>query len=151
FDNDHLPDDLQGPQWQRWRPDGDAWEALDGGRGFRHGTRVGGGESYLVYRHALRGNGGEVSLITDFMGYNSGEPWEWSENEKRWTPPDSRNSASGNGGNWVGDLILECEVQVDKPEGEFVLELTRGDTHYRARWDLSDGRCTLEREGATKK
>src|SRR5262249_47760753 len=78
YDNDHPADDLKGETWQRWRPDGDAWNAEDDGKAFRHGARAGDeGLDWLRYRHVLRNNGGRVTLITDFMGYNSNESLEW--------------------------------------------------------------------------
>jgi signal peptidase I len=47
--------------------------------------------------------------------------------------------------NWVGDLILECEVKVDRPEGRLIFDLSKGVDRFEARWDLSTGRCTLVR------
>jgi signal peptidase I len=68
-------------------------------------------------------------LITDFMGYNSFEPPSG--------PPPVPH--------WVGDLTVECDVKVDKPEGRFVLELSRGTDRFRAAFDLASGDCTLRR------
>jgi signal peptidase I len=45
----------------------------------------------------------------------------------------------------VGDLMLECEAEIDRAEGELVLELSRGDDRFQAVWDLSTGRCELWR------
>ena len=50
------------------------------------------------------------------------------------------------GGDWVGDLILECKVQADQPAGELTLELSRGVDRFRAEFDLSNGVCTLARD-----
>jgi signal peptidase I len=49
--------------------------------------------------------------------------------------------------NWVGDLILECEVTVDKPQGRLVLEVCKGIDRFQASWDLgsAEGYCTLYR------
>ncbi len=145
YDNDHQAADLKGKEWQRWQPDADAWEAANG-NAFRHGTRVGEGWSWLRYRHLLRDHGGRPSLVTDFMGYNSGESLGWDPLLGRWQSIP-RTEASRNGVNWVGDLIVECEVQVEKAEGEFALEVVRGGHRYRATWDLAsgDGTCTLTR------
>ena len=147
YDNDHQADDLQGTEWQRWYPRSDAWEVLENGKGFRHGTREGTpGADWLHYRHRLRGNAGRDTLITDFMGYNSGENLQWDPLQNRW---DGRG-ADRNGVNWVGDLILECEVTIDKPEGNLILQLVRGGEIFQAAWDLSSdkGLCTLSRQPA---
>jgi hypothetical protein len=94
----------------------------------------------LRYRHALRGQEGKKTLITDFMGYNSGESVGRFGLQQGQLP-----HAESTGGNWVGDLILECEVKVEKAEGKLVLELVRSGELYQATFDLAseDGRCTL--------
>jgi signal peptidase I len=65
------------------------------------------------------------------MGYNS-----WETRDGFHHPPAE---------NWVGDLLLECEVTHDKPQGELVLELSKGVDRFRARWELASGDCTLIR------
>jgi len=149
YDNDHQANDLTGKQWQRWRPDSDAWDAEDDGKAFRHtGGEKGNNTNWLRYRHLLRKEHGKPTLITDFMGYNSNESWEWRPQLNQWSPASKDTPSSRNGSNWVGDLILECEVKIDKAEGELVLELVRGPDRFRARWDLAseDGVCTLTRQ-----
>ncbi len=69
------------------------------------------------------------SLITDFQGYNSYEPH-----------PNGHT-----GENWVGDLLVECDVKVLKPEGEVVLELSRSHDRFQLRWHLSNGDMDLIR------
>lgn len=82
-------------------------------------------EKWLRYQNILKG-GGKPELISDFMGYNSSE-------------------AFAGGNNWVGDLMLETEVQIDKADGEFVLELSRGVDRFQARFNLQTGDCTMVR------
>jgi signal peptidase I len=64
------------------------------------------------------------------MGYNTGtdRPGEFAPSQ-----------------NWVGDLMLECEVQVDKAQGELVLELSKGVDRFRAYLNADSGACTLAR------
>jgi signal peptidase I len=127
YDHDHPGKGLP----ERWAAEEGGWTAQDG-RSFRSD---GGGNNvrWLRYQHLLRDNGGRRALITDFMGYNAFE---------------SSQHARHPGENWVGDLILECEVAVDSPQGEFTLELSRGVDRFRARWDLRTGTCTLSRLGS---
>ena len=47
--------------------------------------------------------------------------------------------------NWVGDLMLECNVQIQQPQGELLFELSKGVDRFLARFDLASGRCTLIR------
>ncbi len=106
YDNDHPAKDLHAARWAD-RDKGGAWKA-DDAHGFRLAS-ADGKAHWLGYRHLLRGQEDRPQLITDFMGYNTAEP---------------RNSPTGV--NWVGDLILECEVQPDQARGELTLELSKG-------------------------
>src|SRR5262249_32806935 len=120
--------DFQDPKLSshRWKP-ANNWKADSDGqpRTFTHDAARS-GEDWLRYRHILRGNTGP-SLITDFMGYNSGSPGY----------PRQQN--------WVGDLMLECDVKVLDPQGAFVLELSKGTDRFQACWDLKSSTCTLTR------
>jgi signal peptidase I len=147
YDNDHQAKDLaaKGKMYQRWLPDLDKkertpWKATDPEQPkvFEHASHSGTEVGWLRYRHALRdselddkGNP-RPQLITDFMGYNNFAATNH-------TPPKP---------NWVGDLILECEVKVDKaPEDreELWLELSRGPDRFQARFRLRTGEISLWR------
>ncbi len=125
YDNDHPAKDLHAARWAG--RDGDAaWKADDA-----HGFRLASADDkvhWLGYRHLLRDQEDKPQLITDFMGYNT---------------PDPDHMPSGV--NWVGDLILDCEVQPDQAQGELTLELSKGVDRFRARFDLAAGQCTLVR------
>ncbi len=131
FDNDHQ-DPKQPPRWQGW----DGWKADPKENGF---SNPGGAtkDEWLQYRHlVLRDKPEKKTLITDFMGYNTFEVFKHSR------PP---------GENWVGDLLLECEVTLDSPTGELVLELSKSHHRYQARWDLTTGDCHLFQVDNTRK
>jgi signal peptidase I len=134
YDNDHQAKDLKGPEFQRWQgvPDS-GWVGDADGRTFRH-DGSGAEDRWLRYRHLLperdRKAPEKPRLITDFMGYNT---WE---GERGHTAP---------GENWASDLILECQVQVEKADGTFALELSHGPDRFQARFDLKTGTCTLFR------
>ncbi len=128
YDNDHPAADLPTP---RWVGDGSAsaW-SVDEDHGFRHAD-AGDGVDWLRYRHVLR-SGKAPELITDFLGYNTETT---RRDERGWTAR-----------NWVGDLLVECDVTVEKAAGGLVLELSKGPDRFRARWDLGgSGVCTLTR------
>lgn len=130
YDNDHPAKDLKGVSPLRWAPDGEkgpTW-MVDEPHGFRY---AGDGLHWLRYRHILRGRD-KPELITDFLGYNSRTLGDWMGRG----PQDH---------NWVGDLILECAVTVDRPEGDLILEVGKGPDRFRASWQLSSGTCTLLR------
>lgn len=124
YDNNHQPKDLKAAKWQRWRFDSNSgWQKAEE-QNFR--CSAGDSTTWLKYNHIIRSNDGARSLITDFMGYN------WEHNIRQ-------------GANWVGDLIVECDVDVQKQAGEFVLSLNKGVDAFEARWNLSTGECTLFR------
>jgi signal peptidase I len=138
YDNNHQAADLADAL--RWVAEpGAAWTA-----GPPQGFKSAGGDAaattWLHYRHLLRplpGEGGtpRLQLITDFMGYNAFDSMDPGGMMGHRPPPH----------NWVGDLILECDVTVDKPAGDVILELSKGVDRFRARWDVGAGTCTLLR------
>jgi signal peptidase I len=77
----------------------------------------------------LRGHD-KPELIKDTLGYNTGRP---------------SNGRDTLGTHWVGDLMLECAVKIDKAEGELWLELSRASDRFQARFDLATGQCQLVR------
>lgn len=165
YDNDHPAKDLLEKHYPpRWAPekeesnvgpraanfedsrargrDENAWLA-DGANGFRHPGRSG-ALAWLRYRHLIVDRSTEMSpkppseirpeLITDFLGYDT-----WQTQSERHAPPPS---------NWVGDLLLECDVAIEHgetAERELVLELSRGVDRFQARWDLATGDCSIVR------
>src|ERR1700738_4207919 len=135
YDNDFPAKDL-GPAWQRWQPAKDSGWKSDKGTGFAHETSAKKDQvDWLRYRHILRPTPGPAALapppelITDFMAYNSFFANGWGD------PAPSPNLA--------GDLLLECNVKVNKADGEFWMELSKGINRFQARWDLTSGTCTL--------
>lgn len=137
YDNDFQAKNL-GPEFFRW-PSTGSWSTQDH-KTFSAKDVPGDEVGWLRYQHLVPPDGrfgGPVKLrpelITDFMGYNSFVLHNGSDQ----TPGQS----------WVGDLMLECDLQVETPQGEFWMELSRGIDRFRARWDLANGQCTLYRIG----
>jgi signal peptidase I len=141
YDNDHPAEDLKDhPRWVGAESTS-GWSA-DAANGFQNGGRDGDKTDWLRYRHILRqpriADGSEhpgvtsPELITDFLGYNA----------KHYAPGEHSDPPR----NWVGDLMLECEVTIDKPQGELVFELSKGVDRFRCRWSPAEGGlCTLSR------
>jgi signal peptidase I len=128
YDNDHQARDLLGEKAEhhkRWMPADNGWSA-SGATAFKSEGQ-GDATSWLRYRHLLRNREGKPQLITDFMGYNT-----WQGGNHR-APSE----------NWASDLMVECEAKVEKAEGTFALELSRGTHRYQASFDLKTGACTL--------
>ena len=143
YDNDYQAKDMKGKH-DRWAPAAkSAWKA-DKETGFAF---EGSPDSvdWLRYRHLVRPKdeplppAGEIkpSLIVDSMSYNNLQ-----------LPHIDKSPTSLY---WVGDLMLECNVEVREAKGEFWLELSKGINRFRARFDLTSGQCTLFREEIGKK
>jgi signal peptidase I len=140
FDNDHQPSDMVGRTQPRWGPEGTKlWQAdkADEPKRFEHAAGNDNEIAWLRYRHLIPERGGDrynarPELITDFMGYNT---WLQPRGGPHGLPPE----------NWVGDLMLEADVEVKDAQGELVFELSKGVDRFQARWDLASGRCGLVR------
>lgn len=154
YDHDFQPKDLKGILPSRWQPaEGGNWNTL-GEAGFQHSGQ-GAAVDWLRYQHILRPDDWPADddrdyrliveqikkrkhrsqLITDFSEYNSYE-LEGQRRDLLARPAPQ---------NWVGDLMLECQVKVNSPQGEFWMELAKGVDRFQARWDLQKGLCTLVR------
>jgi signal peptidase I len=141
YDNDYPARDLEEAHFPpRWAGRGaSSWKAGASDHGFENAGGKGADVEWLGYRHILRpadwpagqDRPHEPQLIRDFSGYNS--------------HVSARHPGEATGFNWVGDLMLDFEVTVDRPEGELWLELARGVDRFRARWELATGKCTLVR------
>jgi signal peptidase I len=146
---DNQAQDLQGVMPPRWNPKGTDWSNIDDGKGFTH-AGAGKEVDWLRYQHILRpldwpeatdpsyqrrvndikSRTHRPQLITDFLSYNSYEV----DGMPHSVYP-----------NWVGDLMLEAEVKVEEPKGEFRMELSRGVDRFQARFNLQTGVCSLVR------
>jgi signal peptidase I len=128
YDNDHPARDIKLARWggSSWSEEGP------------HAFQFSGGSdqvNWLHYRHILR-DGVEPELITDFMGYNA---------KAKGNRGEGRVEAPPLPPNWVGDLMMESEVTLERPEGELVFELSKGIDRFQARFDLTAGTCSLVR------
>jgi len=158
YDNDYQAKDLLGKKIeQRWAPRGGAkdWfpEKTDQPREFHYEAEAAAGPSWLRYHNLIPVHSRhrvEKQLISDFMGYNTGEtPQDLQDRRKREEEHPEEMNHTDPPRNWVGDLMLECDVKVEQPEGELTLELSKGVDRFQARWDLSTGECTLYRNDRT--
>jgi signal peptidase I len=147
YDNDYQAADLKG-KLDRWTPKANSDWKHDAGTGFICESKPGERVDWLRYQHLLRPEDGPVgaeavkpSLICDVLDYNSFE-----SNPPRNASPDVQH--------WVGDLMLECNLDVTETKGEVWFEINRGKYRYQACFDLADGNCTLfsiAKDGAPKK
>ncbi len=80
-------------------------------------------------------------LIRDFNAYNA----QLERRQVRaagWKLPEKSL-----GMHWVGDLAIRCEVDIEKPEGELLLDLVEAGKHFACKIDLTSGQATLTIDG----
>jgi signal peptidase I len=129
YDNDALAKDLAErglkPRWSAVQ----GWSSDDAQRPKVFTSVEGGDLAWLRYRHLIPNEerkAEHAQLITDFMGYNTG-------NQQRPAP------------NWVGDLMLEADVDVTSGNGEVWFEVSKSIDRFQARFNVQTGDCTLVR------
>jgi signal peptidase I len=73
----------------------------------------------------------EGELITDYYAYN----------DRQLNRPGSRQYHYGM--HWVGDLAVECSVELQSNQGQLMLRLVEGGTFFDCLLDLATGKATL--------
>ncbi|MEX2170489.1 MAG: signal peptidase I [Pirellulales bacterium] len=83
----------------------------------------------------------EPELVGDFNPYNSNV----QRRQLNALPnvEGLENIDGGNGIHWVGDLILEADVNITSDTGELLLDLVKGGRHFVCRIDVATGKATL--------
>lgn len=157
YDNDYVVDAMTEKGWPvRWQPwpeappsTAGAWTSTDGSRSYAIDGSAG-DVKWLGYQHFVpsimdwdmlkRGSLSEgyrprPRLITDFCAYNTNVPRGGS------VQPNML------GLHWVGDLMVECRLEITKDEGTAVLELICGGRHFRCDFDCQSGQARLSIDG----
>lgn len=164
YNNDYYAQQLLDAGWpERWQSlsaaaavSGKEWTQVDD-RGF-HVDAGGSASSWLRYRHTVPGESDWrliaqsklpadfrvlPELITDFYAYNTSIVRDPRLNDAQKTV----------GLHWVGELMMECEVQVEYDDGSsdndksVVLDLVEGGVHNRCHIDVATGKATLSIDG----
>jgi signal peptidase I len=123
--------------------------------------------SYLRYRHyqptredwenledavaRMKFEGLQGKLITDYYAYNNGSSRAYNNENLREESFDSIDylPERSKGHHWVGDLAAEFEIEVTSQEGQVLLDLVEGGTHFKCSIDVQTGLATLSRIGPT--
>ena len=173
-DSEYVSTRLDSADWPaRWQP----WSS-DGNQGNGNWTKTanpgeymvkgnGNQVSYLRYRHyqptredwdnledavaRMKFEGLQGKLITDYYAYNNGSSRAYSNENLREESFDSIDYLPGRakGRHWVGDLAAEFEIEVTSQEGQVLLDLVEGGTHFKCSIDVQTGVATLSRIGPT--
>lgn len=92
--------------------------------------------------HAVDRQSARPKLITDFNAYNARVLLGSVE-----LTDSLRVDPAKLGIHWVGDLMVEADVEVQSDAGQLLLDLVEGGKHFTCRFDLSDGTATLSIDG----
>ena len=77
-------------------------------------------------------------LVTDFCGYNTDVVGYVNDRHRPEPLPEKM------GLHWVGDLAVECQVEIGGETGQMVFCLVEGGKHFLCTIDVATGRATLE-------
>jgi signal peptidase I len=149
-------------RWQAQSPAEAGWQvdATVAGRNVRQRYAVeaaAGAAAWLRYRHFIpsyddwrqaidlkQAGDARPQLVTDFNAYNS----RVSDLLVRQnSPPSLRPDPAKLGLHWVGDLLVEADVDVESDHGELLLDLVEAGKHFTCTIDLATGRATLAIDG----
>ena len=86
----------------------------------------------------------QPQLITDFTAYNT----RVSDANIR-ANRDLEVDRGKLGLHWVGDLMVEADVDVEEAKGELIVDFVEAGKHFTATIDLATGRAVLGAEGLT--
>ena len=171
-DNDYLSPKSVAAGWpSRWAAlvDGGSaqgWETSDDLSSFRTDGNSDEG-ARLTYRHYVPSYedweyllAGQMppttpqpQLITDFSAYNTDftDTPGYHYRSSRWNTPEgySRYGTEPHklGLHWVGDLAVECVVDVESESGHLVLELVEGGVLFTCRINVDNGKASLSIDG----
>ncbi len=173
YDSTREPASLHAAGWPlRWRAESSDWRVETKTNGTRANGKtvspryqVDSSSSettqWLRYRHTPPGEpvwrsvlAGKKNLsfdpkpgfITDFIAYNTRLRRQRVAALGQYTlQPMRDNDLSHLGLHWVGDLMLEAEVQIESTEGKLLLELVEAGDHFGCEIDIASGEAVLLR------
>lgn len=154
-DNDYVCQDLLDNGWPlRWQPwskqdlPGD-WDPSEDTRSY-HTDGSAAAEAWMRYQHIVPPQANfhadswpprqepRAQLITDFYAFNT-----------RVTRGRPYAEPSAAGLHWVGDLILDCELDVQSDTGTVKFDLVKGGRHFGCAIDVATGQARLSIDGLT--
>ena len=166
YDSAHVPVELHKAGWPlQVRPETSGGPADENGgqNGWQHSIEENGltidqsfhfagdsdAESWLRYRHivpdeadwqAVRtgqtfpADGPQPQLISDFYAFNTSVIRRYARNNT------GRSAALQRGLHWVGDLMVEADVTIEKNAGWLTLDLVEAGVHFQCQVDLANGK-----------
>jgi signal peptidase I len=162
-DTNYDPTELYQAGWPlRWSSEGGdtGWKAelnSDAANiGQRYTVDAGTDAAWLRYRHNIPSyddwqsveqgktldTANTSQLITDFNAYNT-RVSDYSAMHRRSLQVDPMKL----GLHWVGDLMVEADVEIESDKGQLLVDLVEAGEHFTATIDVATGRATLSCKG----
>ncbi len=152
-DNDYVSQELiernWPTRWQEWGFEGSArWEISDDTRTYSTDGKQP-GDAWIRYEHTVPSEDnwyrGEwppsyqprPQLVTDFYAFNT----------RILREDRGRQAPQTLGLHWVGDLLLDCELDVKGNQGLVLLDVVKGGKHFGCQIDVATGKATLSIDG----
>lgn len=120
FQGSSLTSDIRNLQWLRYQhivPRQSEWALLE--------------ENPELFKQTMQSSRPQPRLINDYTAYND------------YSGGLSKGTFKYDAAFWVGDLTVSFDVEIQTDEGEFFVELMRGDRHYRVRFNIKTGQAKL--------
>lgn len=165
-DTNHLPKKLQQAGWpRRWDcrdKSNNTWTAVSSGDKSVYQIQPSDQLEWLRYRHLIP----HVWQI-DHLGILNTQASEWESikkgevpkraqvskgelirdyyeyNEATFTRRRQKLHQPSMAAHWVGDLAVECEIEIESSGGIVALDLVEGGSHFTCEIDVSTGKATL--------
>ena len=159
-DTHHIGPFLEDIDWpSRWQEfaGGSDWEVLDTG-GHSVFKTTGSGSSWLRYRHfqpfktewaAITTNNKIPKRMKDKLPRGMLISDQYAYNDLHVVDPTKFSPNRNPGLHWVGDIGMECDLEIDQAGGEIALDIVEGGMHFICTIDTSTGVAKLSTKTET--
>ncbi len=159
-DTHHIGQFLEDIDWPlRWQEfaGGSDWEVgdTDGHSVFK---TIGSGSSWLRYRHfqpfktewaAITTNNKIPKRMEDKLPLGMLISDQYAYNDLHVVDPTKFNPNRNPGLHWVGDIGMECDLEIDQAGGEIALDIVEGGVHFICTIDTATGVAKLSTKTET--
>ncbi|MEL7496601.1 MAG: signal peptidase I [Planctomycetota bacterium] len=155
-DTNFIGEKLKTVEWpSRWQSfsDGSTWDIAESD-GHPTFAPTGEGESWLRYRHFQPFNSEWPTIENGVLpqrfrnslplGQLIGDQYSYNDSVAKGELRNVDNRVPRNRGlHWVGDIGLECWVDVESSKGEIIFDVVEGGAHFLCSIDIATGKATL--------
>ncbi len=154
-DTDHIPKEMISAgwpeRWQEWNHSAPTWDTTRTGEERSFSLKSDGDNTHwLRYRHLIPKsdewsdleNGDLPERLDGFLGKLINDTYCY--NDFQYQNQSTEYSFRTEGAHWVGDLGVECEVDVLSDSGTLALDLVEGGTHFILSINVETGEAVIK-------